>query len=854
MSIEDLQPRILRLLRQKMSGSVDCLLIRGEYGAGKSALLDHIAQERESRCVRIAVPWGTRREQAALVAAGLRQLRDVIASHDSSRQPIHQPINDESVEFSPAWLAREFDQLATSQTLRREPVWILVDDVDALHPELLHALRYLIARTAHLPGGVVCTATWEVPELDQYTQFVFDPLSTSAVAARVEAATGRRPPRAVARRLRHWSNARVGLLDELVDGADPDALAGMRRLVPGSPTPAACTHAERALARADPATAAVLATLASTIDIDTSTFSRLALDFGLDPERLWLEGWVRSDGTTAQVADGALARFLQYNGGSPGVREASQKVLAAAADILSADDALVLHARATSGEEPVATALGEAAIAAAHRGDSERASQLTTAIHPHITKGGVAGIGAAHAIVALLDGRLLDASDLSNAEALHRAADPERLQLACVHSLAQALSRDEIELGGVLHELRKSSGAWNSVTDGLVRSVVLAALTLGQVPAARMLAGTFSALVAPAASAAPAWAYISARLAEGATAADVQSVVHNMPLPEGSTDPLIVGEFAQHECPDAALRRIQSTLHSSQSTITRASLLGLRARVELRQGDRNAAEATLQTLEDVLPLEWFATAERLTIALQVRADEGRNLQPIESEVLQRQRLEASSLPMARLGLALGAWHLGRDEPARGASLIGKAVSSLTGPAAEVAICNDADLELTLPVLHLAMCIRQGRFDEAIAYVRETLEPRAARSDHSGMAARWGADLIAGLTGPAGLGALKEPPVPCWASGVVARTWENAAEAFHRESRFALVGETPLPGLTPREREVARRAARGMRNKEIAAEVYLSVRSVEATMTRLFRKTGTTSRVALAAVLHAHAQA
>lgn len=853
MDIEEAQPRIAHLVRERLTDRVDCLLIRGEHGAGKSTLLDHIARERAEHCVSIAVPWGTCQEQAALLVAGLRQLRSVVADHSSGREPDHHSTSDESAEFSAAWLTGELDRLTTRQAASGVPFWLLVDDVDVLHPELLHALRHLITRTAHSPGGVICTATWDVPELDQYSQLVLDPLSTSAVAGRVEAASGRRPPRSVAQRLRHWSNARVALLDELIEEADPDALAGMRLLVPGNPTRAAGTHAERALAHADPATTALLATLASTIEIDTSAFSKLALDFGLDPEQFWIDGWVRSSGTTVVLEDGALARYLQYTGGSRGTREASQKVLTVAADILSDDDALLLHARATRGKESVATSLAERAVLAALRGESDRAAQLTAATHRHITRGGIAGISATHAIVALLDGRLLDAIDLSDSESRRRAADRDRLQLACVHSLAQALTSGDIEIGGILHELRENSSVKCEMTEGLVRSVVLTSLTLGHASAGRSLVHAFSTALGSADTTTPVWTYLRSRLAEGVRATNLRSLVSKLRLPNAYIDPLIISEVTQHESAAKALQRIHGCLHAAQPALTRAALLVQRARIELRHGDHHAAEATLRALEDVLPLEWYATAERLTIALQLRTDSSRDLEPTEHQVLQQQRLDSPTIPMARLALALGTWHLGRDEPGRGESLIAKAVSSLSVPGVEVTICNDADLELTLPVLHLAACIRRGHLEEAIAYVRDTLVPRAGSSTHSEVAAHWATDLVGRLKGPGRIGAITTPTVSPWANTVTARAWDEARRTFEGISPVAPMTQTPLPRLTSRELEVARRAASGMRNKEIAAEVYLSVRSVEATMTGLFRKTGTTSRVALAALLHATGQ-
>ena len=59
----------------------------------------------------------------------------------------------------------------------------------------------------------------------------------------------------------------------------------------------------------------------------------------------------------------------------------------------------------------------------------------------------------------------------------------------------------------------------------------------------------------------------------------------------------------------------------------------------------------------------------------------------------------------------------------------------------------------------------------------------------------------------------------------------------------------LDGLTEREREVALAVGRGLSNAEIAAELYLSVPTVKAHVSRLFDKLGVTNRVQIAICVH-----
>ena len=62
-------------------------------------------------------------------------------------------------------------------------------------------------------------------------------------------------------------------------------------------------------------------------------------------------------------------------------------------------------------------------------------------------------------------------------------------------------------------------------------------------------------------------------------------------------------------------------------------------------------------------------------------------------------------------------------------------------------------------------------------------------------------------------------------------------------------ERRLSGLTDRERDVALAVGRGLSNAEIAGELYLSVPTVKAHVSRLFEKLGATNRVQIAICVH-----
>jgi DNA-binding CsgD family transcriptional regulator len=56
-------------------------------------------------------------------------------------------------------------------------------------------------------------------------------------------------------------------------------------------------------------------------------------------------------------------------------------------------------------------------------------------------------------------------------------------------------------------------------------------------------------------------------------------------------------------------------------------------------------------------------------------------------------------------------------------------------------------------------------------------------------------------------------------------------------------------LTRRERELAGLAAAGMRSRQIAEQLFLSPRTVDSHLARIYRKLHVSSRLALANILH-----
>ena len=69
--------------------------------------------------------------------------------------------------------------------------------------------------------------------------------------------------------------------------------------------------------------------------------------------------------------------------------------------------------------------------------------------------------------------------------------------------------------------------------------------------------------------------------------------------------------------------------------------------------------------------------------------------------------------------------------------------------------------------------------------------------------------------------------------------------------MAAVGPNRLDELSPQELQAARIAARGQNNNEVAAALFISRKTVEAHLTRVYRKLGIRSRTELVRILLAN---
>jgi DNA-binding CsgD family transcriptional regulator len=160
--------------------------------------------------------------------------------------------------------------------------------------------------------------------------------------------------------------------------------------------------------------------------------------------------------------------------------------------------------------------------------------------------------------------------------------------------------------------------------------------------------------------------------------------------------------------------------------------------------------------------------------------------------------------------------------------------------------------IALRCLGLAQDLRSGI--ELLEQSVTVLDGSGARLEHGRSLCELGAALRRAGRRRAGQGPLREAldlAVQCGAEGLAARAREELTAAGARPRRDRLRGSD---ALTASERRVAKLAAGGASNREIAQALFLSMRTVETHLTHAYRKLEIASRAQIAEALDAKGEA
>lgn len=178
------------------------------------------------------------------------------------------------------------------------------------------------------------------------------------------------------------------------------------------------------------------------------------------------------------------------------------------------------------------------------------------------------------------------------------------------------------------------------------------------------------------------------------------------------------------------------------------------------------------------------------------------------------------------------------------------IASLDRAEAELALAR-GDLEAAEQLLDrarkvstdLGLRIEQGR----VLLTRAHLERRRRRAAAARAALQEAHDLFVSLDAGAWAVQVRGEMSPDRASRPAPKAPGPGARGGSR------AGDAALALLTATEARVARAVAAGASNREIAQRAFVSVKTVEATLTRIYRKLDVPSRTRLAALLSPHEQ-
>ena len=892
---------LLRLARESRSG---VLVLRGDPGVGKSALLE---DAREQAGGMLVLHASGVESEAQLPFAVLHQLlRPVLDELGALPGPqasaLRGALGLEDVGGDQRFLVSAAVLSLLDEAATRQPVLCLVDDAHWLDEASAGALVF-VARRLEAEGVVMLFAAREgearrfeapgLPELE------LGGLDRDAAGELLEANAGALGEGARDRLISGTGGNALALL-ELPSALSPAQLAGHEPLLDPLPVGARVERAFLARVERLPAdTRTLLLVAAADDDGDVATVLRAAARLGAAPEALDAAEQAR----LLQVREGRLelrhplVRSAVYQAAPHSRRAEAHRALAAALDGDEAADRRAWHLAAATVEpdESVVGALEEAAARARRRSAFgaaskafERAAALSADSPARAWRLGAAAenawfagqverarflldqaaplstdplqradmarwrglvdltssvpadalrrfLPAAREVAPLDAGRALYLCNLANLAATYAADRQASIEIG---ELAASLDPGPGPMGGLLRELpvglgRLAAGDAYEAAEHLRRALVHAGeldeLSLGREPAGLILAGRAALFLGDdQASFRLNGGAVSRARATGSLALLVQA------LPRLGHSELFAGRWPGAA---ASAREGRELARELGLTDVEAHALGLLALVAASTGNEErclelAAQATglaaARTLSHVVDLGGWALL-RLDLALG-RAEEAYERAGRLSSVLFSfwsllDRVEAA----VRAGQpdAGRAW-LEEVEPwaeATGAAWARATARHCAALLADddgeaerllreaLALHGDAErpFERARTALALGELLRRSRRRiDARGHLRDAL----ATFDALG-AAPWAAHAEAGLR----------------ASGRTARRRDPST----------------IEDLTPQELQIARRVAEGHTNREVAAQLYLSPRTIDFHLRNVFRKLRVATRTELAHV-------
>jgi len=879
-------------------GSHPGLLVVGPRGMGKSTLLDDLEAALDGVVVRVrglrnvpTVPYG-----AAVIAeaqvSGALGTSVVVRPDDVSS--VRQSLADARVgpSLGPDTLdSRMLDAFVQSMNLAagRGRIYLLVDDVDHVDA----ASRALFALAAAYPtagGGVVCSATREqdVPELHDFRRLELKPMTVDDVVEVARSLRSVTPPATVAQRVRDLTDGRPAVVQELVEQLSEAQLRGTSLV----PTTERLADAARAavtdlVADLPPPTLEALHLVVTSGTRSAGLVSRMLDSLGHCLEDLVDDGAVVSDAGYVRPVSGLLERHLRATTTSTIRRRAARALLGACADDLDPVQEAFSTAVATSDApgESAGLVLSLAAHAvrvvqtSSSRDAGDRARRLLAAAWPHSTPEVRGLLSAAEAQVALHDGLLTDALAVAQTALDGFSGGRGRVALARVVQNVRLLADEMVSASVALDALDQAHLSERSAAQAFAVETALMLLAVGRPTAAQTVAERVAPLREdlPAALRAELDYALARTGSSGETDPDAALERWSRARARGEVQGAPGAGRTPWECAGLHLYALRHAGKIAEARTELATLSGTprsrydmllydlnHAMVEFARGSYVLAVHHLEKMSEISDLSSCATSLRAAVGIGssfhgtspdapstflevVRGDRATSLGPTLLDV--------------RAEITGGVFCLAAGQGDRAVELFEHARSALFLDDDERTALADTMITVVLPTALARAYLAEGRLDDAAA-LSTTCSQREDRCSWMSVAAQELVDAVLSVQGQASVPEtdvvrrwLADPrlvrPVRDHLRQVFAAPSAERSPSVSRAE--AAAGErldiSTVPAdvrstLSERELQIALLVARGMRNKEISASVYLSVRTVEATLTRVFRKVDVRSRTEL----------